>query len=190
MAAKTTSALEEVVFGNTVDSLFRKGLGERLTPRCKERMREAGIDLDQELQAYYPREVYYACVRIAATEIFGDKDPESALYELGCAFMSGFEATLLGRALLSAVRMLGPWRMLKKMTQNFRSSNNYLMAESVKTGPGEVEITLNQVSGAPSYFEGVLAKSMKIAGAKAVEVERVEYDGTRCRFRVRWHGRT
>ena len=161
-----------------------------MTQRCKDRMREAGINVDAELKAYYPRLVYYDCVRIAAEELFAGQPIERALHDLGYTFMSGFADTLMGKAIISAVRMLGPRRMLKKMTQNFRTSNNYMQTTFEERGPGDVVLTLSQVTGAPSYFEGVMTYAMQTAGASDFTIERESYDGTKCTFRIRWKGRT
>jgi uncharacterized protein (TIGR02265 family) len=177
---------EDVVFGNTVESLFLRGLASRMTPRCFERVRESGIDLKQKLLSYYPRPIYYACVRAVAEELFPGVSEDQAMFQLGSAFMKGFEETLLGRAMLSAVRLMGPRRALARMSRNFRSSNNYLKADLNELAPGRAELTLNQTSGAPGYFEGVLTAGLTIAGAQNLTIARKDFDGTRCTYDVRW----
>src|SRR5262245_45209470 len=47
---------EEVIFRNTVEALFHRALGPKLTDRCVERIRQAGIDLKHRLEGFYPRE--------------------------------------------------------------------------------------------------------------------------------------
>jgi uncharacterized protein (TIGR02265 family) len=183
--AETPQPSDEVVFGNTVEALFVKALGYRITPACRERLKACGIDLDH-LASYYPREAYYACVRLLAIELFPDEDEDDAMFQLGTAFMAGFGDTLLGKAMLAAVRVMGPRRSLVKMTNNFRSSNNYLQADLRELGPGSVELTLSQTSGAPGYFAGVLTSGLNYAGARGVRVTKKEYDGVRCTYAITW----
>jgi uncharacterized protein (TIGR02265 family) len=177
---------EDVVFGNTVDALFLKALGRKLTMRCVERVKEAGIDLRAKLKTFYPRETYYRCVRILGEELFGELEEDRRMERLGTAFMDGFEQTLIGKATLQAVRFMGPKRTLAKMTSNFRSSNNYMQTELREEKPGDVYLTLSQTSGAPGYFEGVLTRAMAVAGAKGFEIRRAEYDGARCTYHITW----
>lgn len=177
---------EDVVFGNTVESLFLKGVGSRMTPRCYERVKEIGIDLQGKLKAYYPRQMYYACARAVANELFPLVSEDVAMFELGRAFMKGFEETMIGRAMLSAVRLMGPRRALRKMTQTFRSSNNYLTTELREIAPGHAELTLSETSGSPGYFHGVLYSGLVTAGAKNLTFERKDFDGKRCTFEIRW----
>jgi|GEM_PF-1466338 len=185
-AMQEVAAVEDVVFGNTVEALFLKALGSRLTPRCYERAAAAGIDLRGKLKPFYPREPYYAAVRAVAEELFPELDPERRLFEMGLAFMSGFDQTLLGKAILAAVRLIGARRMLAKMTDKFRSSNNYMKTEMVERAPGDIELTLSQTSGAPAYFEGVLTYGLRVAGAKEVHISRLKEDGTHCTFAIKW----
>lgn len=184
--ATAVGELEDVVFGNTVEALFLKALGSRLTPRCYERAAAAGVDLRGKLKPFYPREPYYAAVRAVAEELFPELDPERRLFEMGLAFMAGFDQTLLGKAILAAVRLIGARRMLAKMTDKFRSSNNYMKTEMVERGPADIELTLSQTSGAPAYFEGVLTYGLGVAGAKDVRISRLRYDGTQCTFSIQW----
>jgi uncharacterized protein (TIGR02265 family) len=177
---------EDVVFGNTVEALFLKALGTKLTMRCVDRVREAGIDLRAKLKLFYPRETYYRCVRILGEELFGELEEDQRMYRLGSAFMDGFELTLIGKAMLTAVRFMGPKRTLERMTSNFRSSNNYLKTELRAEKPGDVRITLSQTSGAPGYFEAVLTRAMGFAGAKDFRIAREGYDGARCTYHLTW----
>ena len=177
---------QDIVFDNTVDSLFGRALGKKMTQRCRERLKAEGLDLDAKLKPFYPREQYYRFVNIAAEELFGALPREKAHYELGSAMILGFNETLIGKAVLSVVRMIGPRRALDRMTQNFRSSNNYMQTKLNSIAPGEHELWLSQTSGAPAYFEGVLQTSLTIAGAKNLKVQRAGYDGTSATLKITW----
>lgn len=177
---------EDVVFGNTVEALFLHALKERLTPRCLEVARDAGIDLSKKLKPFYPREAYYACVRAVAQELFPGEPHDRQMYEMGKAFMDGFHHTAMGHATMEAVKVMKPHRALERLTHSFRSSNNYMQTELIDRGPNEVEITLSQTTRAAAYFEAVLERILQLGGAKDISVERTVDDGARCTFRLRW----
>lgn len=177
---------EDVVFGNTVEALFIHALKERLTPKCLERAREAGVDLEKKLKPFYDRETYYACVRAVAQELFPGQSHDRQMYAMGKAFMDGFHHTPMGHATIEAVKLIKPHRALERLTHNFRSSNNYMKTELIDRGPNEVELTLSQTSGAPAYFEAVLERILELTGATEVSVKRSFDDGARCTFAMRW----
>lgn len=177
---------EEVVFGNTVEALFLHALKGRLTPRCHQHARDAGIDLEQKLKPFYPREAYYACVRAVAQELFPGQPHDRQMHEMGRAFMDGFHFTPMGHAILEALKAMKPHRALERLTHSFRSSNNYMKTELVDRGPNEAEITLSQTTRAAAYFEAVLERILQLGGAKQITVERTVDDGARCTFVLRW----
>jgi len=180
------STAEDRVFDNTVDGLFRRALGRRMTPHCRERLKAAGLDLDAKLRPAYPRLQYYRFVNIAAEELYGGMSRDEAHYELGKQFMVGFQETLLGKAVTSLVKLLGPKKTLAKMTQNMQSSNNYMKTSLKELGPGDFEITLSQVSGAPRYFEGVLFLAVSLTGGANARVVPTRSDGPGCVYRCTW----
>ncbi len=178
----------DVVFDNTVDALFGRALGKKMTPRCRERLLAEGLDLSAKLKPFYPREQYYRFVNIAVEELFPGQPKDKAHYALGQAFIAGFNETLIGKAVISVVRMIGARRALERMTQNFRSSNNYMQTKLTQVSPGVHELWLSQTSGAPAYFEGVLFSSLSHTSAKNLKVERASYDGTACTLKISWDG--
>lgn len=184
--AVTASTTEDIVFDNTVDGLFRRGLGRQMTPRCKERLKAAGLDLDQKLRPSYPRLQYYEFVNIAAEELYPNLSRDAAHYELGKQFIAGFQETLLGKAVVSLVRLLGPRKTLAKMSQNMQSSNNYMKTSLRELGPGDCEITLSQVSGAPRYFEGVLLRAVELSGGENAHVKPTRAEGPSYVYRCTW----
>src|SRR5512140_827762 len=116
-ASSVAAAAEEVVYDSTVEGLFKRALGERFSLRSKQRLKDAGLDLDGKLQSRYPRLKYYELVRIAAEELYPGKPLDEAYYELGRAFFDGFQQTLLGKTATAMARLLGPRKTLARMTQ-------------------------------------------------------------------------
>ncbi len=177
---------EEVVFDNTVEAHFHCALDPRITVPMRAKMKEHGIDLGAKLKPSYSRPTYYRCLQLAAEKLYPALGPERAKFELGKAFMADFGETMMGKATLAMLRMMSPKRVLIKMSQSFRSSNNYMQASVKELGPGEMELTLSETSGVPSYFEGVLDSGLKLAGAQDLSFQRVNFDSHRCTMRIRW----
>ncbi len=185
-ASSAAPAAEEVVYDSTVEGLFKRALGARFSLRSKQRLKDAGLDLDGKLQSRYPRLKYYEFVRIAAEELYPSRSLEEAHYELGRAFIDGFQLTVIGKTVSGMARLLGPKRTLARMSQNMESSNNYLRTSHKELGPGKVEISLSQVSGAPGYFRGVLQRIMEIVNAVNPRVRTIAAAGQGAVYLVEW----
>jgi uncharacterized protein (TIGR02265 family) len=184
--AGATGSKEEVVYRATVEGLFHKALGSAITPRCRDRIRTAGIDLGERLKPAYLREVFYDCVRILGEELFPKVEPDRRMVQLGTLFMEGYEQTLVGKAALTAAKLMGTRRTLGRMTVNFETANNYMKTWLVEEGPGRARLTLSETSGAPGYFEGAIHRGLTFAGAKELTVRREAYDGHRCTLLITW----
>jgi uncharacterized protein (TIGR02265 family) len=179
-------AAEDIVFDNTVEALFHRAVGKRLTPRCRKRLAEAGIDLSAPLRPTYPRTTFYRGVFIVTEELFPGVPRDQALFELGGIFFNGFVETLIGKAAISVMKVLGPRRTLGRMTQNFRSSNNYMETRLEERSPSHAELWLSQCSGAPTYFQGVIHRALTIIGARGLEIRVKEVEGSSCVLDISW----
>lgn len=177
---------ELLVFEQTIEALFVRALGSRLTPDCKARLRDAGLDVDQKIKPAYSLKSWMAFIRIAAEELFPGVPLEESTFKLGEAYMEGFRETMLGRAVLSLLRVLGPRRALNRATQNFRSSNNYTESRLTEQGSNQFELWMNEVGEFPSFTAGLIHAGLTIAGAKEPRVELAQYDGHACTYRISW----
>src|SRR5262245_24743804 len=147
------SEQEDIIFDVTVEALFRRALDTRMTDRLREQLRDAGIDLAVRLKATYPRVTFYRGVVLAIEELFPGVPRDHALIQLGGIFFDGYVRTWVGRAAISVMRVLGPRRTMGRMTQNFRSTNNYMQTRMMEVTPSHVELWLSQHSGVPTYFQ-------------------------------------
>ena len=60
---------ELLVFEQTIEAMFHRALNGRLTPRCKARLREAGLDVDQKPRPAYSLDAWMTFLRITAEEL-------------------------------------------------------------------------------------------------------------------------
>ncbi|MCE9669508.1 DUF2378 family protein [Myxococcus stipitatus] len=178
---------ELLVFEQTIEALFLRALHGRLTPGCKERLRKEGLDVDQKLRPAYAFASWMAYLRIASEELFPQDSLGQGTFKLGEAYIEGFRETMLGRAVLSLLRVLGPRRTLMRATQNFRAGNNYTESKLTELGPTQFELWMNEVGDYPAFTAGIIHAGLRVAGAQNVTIETSGYDGHGCTYRINWN---
>ena len=178
---------DKLVYAGTVEALFLKALENRLTPACRLRLREAGLDLEQKLTPTYTLEQWKLFLRIAADHIYAGMPSEAAYYSLGERFIDGYFSTLFGRALLGMARLLGPRRALTQARLCFRTSTNCSEVRIVEKGQTEVEFWLTDIGAdQPTFVAGALARAAELAGGQRVVVVPEGFDGQSATYHVRW----
>lgn len=177
---------ELLIFEQTIEALFLRALHGRLTPECKTRLRQAGLDVDQKLRPAYPFASWMTFLFIASEELFPKEPVEQGTWKLGEAYIEGFRETMLGRAVLSLLRVLGPRRALMRATQNFRAGNNYTESKLKELGPAQFELWMNEVGAYPAFTAGIIHAGLRVAGAHDISIETSGYDGHACTYRISW----
>jgi uncharacterized protein (TIGR02265 family) len=99
--------------------------------------------------------------------------------------MEGFQDTLMGRAMIKLVTVLGPKRMLLTATRNFRTANNYSEAKATELGPNHFELAISPVKH-PGWFHGIMVTGLLVTGAKNPRMELKSHVGEEATFDVRW----
>jgi len=179
---------EQVVFEQTIEGLFIRALGARLTPSAKERLKSAGVDLSRPLLPAYPFDTWMTSLKIAAEEVFASHAQDEAMFKLGELLIDGYKETFLGRAVLGFVRVLGPRRTLGRSTQNFRSGNNYTETRVTDLAPNCAELWMNEVGPYPTFTQGILVAALRASGAQDLKVVVSKFDGHAATYQVTWTG--
>ncbi|WP_309892853.1 DUF2378 family protein [Archangium sp.] len=177
---------ELLVFEQTIEAVYVRALHGRLPPTCKARLRQAGLDLDQKLRPAYPFTAWMTFLRITAEELYPGEPLEIGAFKIGEACIDGFRETMLGRAVLSLLRVLGPKRALMRATQNFRAGNNYTESRIREVSPRQYELWMNEVGSLPTFTAGILHAGLRTAGAESVRVDLSGYDGHACTYCISW----
>ncbi len=177
---------EPMVFAHSVEALFQHALGDKLTPKARARLRMRGLDLERPKPSYGWAE-FHEWVRIAAQEVHPELAIDGALEQVGMTVLEGFEKTLLGKAVVALGKVFGPKRTLGRMTENFRSTNNYVETRLTELGNNSYDLWINDVGGVPAYYRGIMKAVMTLAGVKNVAVEeRPEPGSAAYTFRISW----
>jgi uncharacterized protein (TIGR02265 family) len=125
-------------------------------------------------------------IRIAAEDLYPSQPLAEATFKLGEVYVEGFRQTMLGRAVLSLLRVLGPRRTIARATQNFRAGNNYTETRITELGPTQFDVWMNEVGDFPEFTAGIIQAGVRMSGAKDLRVEPFGYDGHACTYRITW----
>ncbi len=158
----------EVVFSNSVESLVR-ALGPALDETTRQKFLALGIDLLKPNPAY-PYELWVRALELAMDVLWPGVARDIATYRMGRAIFESYEQTMMGKALMALVKVLGPKRALERMSRNLRTTNNYSETRLTEVGPNRFEMWVNKVAF-PHYFRGLLEAGLEFGGAKGVKVD-------------------
>jgi uncharacterized protein (TIGR02265 family) len=178
---------EKQVFATTVEALFVRGLGVRLSPEARARLLEAGLDLEHPLAISYPLEQWKTFVRIASEALYPDLPPSEAHGWMGEHFLEGYLQTFVGRVVAGLAPAFGLGLTLARICQDLRGGNNFSELRLVDHSPQHVELWMNDVlCDHPSFMVGLILRAQQVAGARDVHVEVLSFDATGCTFDIRW----
>lgn len=175
---------DKLWFQSAVEGLLVRGVGSRMTPSLRAKLREAGVDLDR-LELAYSIDTMRKAIDVTVSELFQGRPRDEGLRELGRIFMRGYAETFIGAAMVQVMKLIGPRRTLERMQRNFRSGTNFIETKFEAVGPREATLWFNDVSGMPAFYVGILEEGGRMTGAAAtVTVEATADAG--CTFRVKW----
>lgn len=176
---------QQLWFSQVIEGIFIKGLGDRLTPELRAELQALGIDLNR-LGPGYPVPVVQQALRATHRHIYPELSEADAFRELGISSVRGYLDTFVGKAVLGVVKLIGVKRSLMRLHLTLSGGNNYLQSTPAVIGPTCIEITLNDVSDMPTFWEGVLFGGAQVAHAKNLRMTMVPRDAPSCAFRVEW----
>jgi len=154
-----------------------RALGDKLDERTHAKFAELGVPLKGKLQSAYSRELWWKVAHYAGEVLNPGLPPEQQRWELGRRFVFAYNETIVGKALMSAMRVLGPKRALARAARNFRTGNNYSTAEMKETPEGiEMHVTGQTW---PEWYGGLFEAAVEMCGGKNVKVTLLSADPPR-----------
>ena len=154
-----------LIFGHALEGLVRT-LGPARSAQDEAALRALSLD-PEALEVTYPLETYVSLVDYLVQSRWSQLPEAEAYAAVGRAAVLAYEDTLLGRVLLQMLRVLGPERMLYRLTKTFRSINNFTETQVRELGPRHFEVWFN-VSPRPAFTRGMLEQGLTGAGARNV----------------------
>jgi uncharacterized protein (TIGR02265 family) len=180
---------DRVVFVQVVEGLLRHGVGDRVTLRLRERLKQVGLDLDRPLLPAYPQKQWMHCLHIVVEELYPGLTREEAFRQLAAHHVEGYGRTLVGRALMRLLRMLGPKRTVSRMAQALRAGDNYTEVRLTELGPGTWEMWMNSVLNAPGYAEALFVSFLRASGAEEPQASIVRREEESTTYLLTWKER-
>ena len=176
---------EALVFSSTFDALAR-ALGSRLTVESKARFKALGVNYDApELLPAYPFETWVKAMDLGAELVMPNASQEARHEAMGRRMVDSYGETLVGKALLTAMRVIGPRRTLERMARNLRTANNYTETKVTVAPDGAYHLWCSKVAST-SFYRGMLQRGVEVAGGKSVTVTPLAHDETGATFSISW----
>lgn len=175
---------DKVIFGQTFEGLYR-AFQKELSPEDVVKLRGLGVDFQKPLLPAYPLSVWYEVLPYVSARMAPGLPQNEQVYRAACRFIQGFEQTVIGKAAFALLRILGPARALQRIERQFRNGNNYSQTSLTAVSGSEFVLRCNEVRW-PGWYQGIVTEGLKLAGAKAPQVDCTQHDADGATFRVTW----
>lgn len=179
-------ASESIVFSHTAESLFLEVLRGEVTPALNEQLKALGLDLSKPLRPAYPVDVWNAVLEATARALYPADQIDVSMRRLGQRMIDGYNLTLVGKAVIALAKIIGPRRAAKRTQQNWRSGNNYTVADVVELAPTDFRIVLNEGGVSRWVSAGLLEAGLTMAGARNMQVAIESFTDTHATYRLTW----
>jgi uncharacterized protein (TIGR02265 family) len=157
---------QQLIFSHSLQGLMSRAFPGGVPPELKAKLRTVGVDLDRPLLPAYPREAWARCIELGARHAFPREPRERSWHKMGERMVDGYQETMIGRAMFSTLRLLGPRRMLLRSQKNFRSGNNYTEVRLTDVAPTVVDVWFNETDEVLRHFTtGLVLAGMRAGGA-------------------------
>jgi uncharacterized protein (TIGR02265 family) len=157
----------DVIFSSTVEGLMR-AMGDKLDEAAHRRFAELGLPMKGKLQPTYPRALWIKVCLAAGEVMFPQLPAEQQRIQLGHRFIRGYGETLVGKTLLTAMKLLGPKRSLERLQRSLQTGNNYTKV-TLREVEGGFELDLADAPY-PEWYQGMFEAALQVTGAKSWSV--------------------
>lgn len=169
-----------------VEGTFKLGVGDRLSDAQRETLREEyGID-PFDTVPYYPVEVMHRGFEYLQRELFPELPAQESEDLLGALSFRGFAQTLIGKAIVQMMRLIGAERTMPRMSKNLQAGTNFMDIVSRKLGPGDFELEVSDVGGIPYFYRGMFTEGLGCTRAKDLAVTIARLHGRGATYRITW----
>lgn len=171
----------QVIFSATVEGLIR-AMGDKLNDAANKRFEALGMPLKGKLQPTYPRPLWIKVCLLAGEIMFPNLPPEQQRVHLGRRFISGYGETLVGKTLLTAMKLLGPRRSLERLQRSLQTGNSYTRVTLRETPEGfELEVA---DAPYPEWYQGMFEAALQVTGSKTPSVTPIKRVGNDITYRI------
>jgi uncharacterized protein (TIGR02265 family) len=161
---------DRYIYQVAVESFFVRATRGRLDATARERLRDAGLAVDEPLLSVYPADVFHRAVALASEAIYPDVPKPEAHYRAGRDHIDAFVESYPGKMMAALARQIDT-RMILEYTATFiRLGNNFTESRSRPVAPNRAELWLNEVGEVPDWYRGIVQRGLEVANVKGVAV--------------------
>jgi uncharacterized protein (TIGR02265 family) len=175
---------DRVIFGSAAEGLIR-AMGNKLDERAHHKFAQLGVPLRPRVLPVYPRKAWIDACVYAGELLFPINKPEEQRLMLGHRFISSYSETIVGKALITMLRLLGPRRSLARIERSFRTGMSHADIGLKELEPGHFEVAVANVSYS-EWYQGMIEKGLELSGAKELKVTVSSREGDTVTYEVRW----
>ncbi len=176
---------DRLIYSEVIEGLIQHGLGGHVPSRLRERLGDLGLDVDR-LPSTFPVVTWLKCLHVIIEELFPGVPTEEAFRRLGRQHVEGYGRTLMGRATLRVMRLLGPRRMVQRLPSMLSATDNYTAGTVVERGPMAYELSLNSDLQLPAYAESLFESMLSACGAVEARAKKLEGREDRATYLLTW----
>jgi len=176
---------DRLVYSEVIEGLIQHGLGGRVPSRLRERLGDLGLDVDR-LPSTFPVVTWHKCLRVLTEELFPGVPMDEAFRRLARQHVEGYGRTLMGRATLRVMRLLGPRRMVHRLPSVLSATDNYTAGSVEERGPTQFVLSLNSNMQPGAYTESLLEAMLHTCGAAQPQVKRLESREDSATYLLTW----
>lgn len=174
-----------LVFRHTVEGLFVRAYGEKVTPALRERFKAVGLDLNA-LPATVDANVYLAAYELLREHLHPSVPPAEADVMMARGFIDGYFETVIGQLTKMMVRVMPVEAHIERSSRNFEAAVNFVTARVEKLGPRLFRMTVSDYSLSPQFTVGILGRMFEIAGVRQYDTKLEEQKGRAFSILLSW----
>lgn len=177
---------ERLVFGHVVEALYEYVLGGAdMDAKLRQTLESQAISPERS-QVAYPQEAWVRSVQLSAVAMYPGLTRGERERRVGERFIQSYDRTMVGGALMSLLKILGPRRTLDRMARNFKTGTNYIETKLTQITENEFTLWMNEIEALHAFTQGILVGALEIVGAKPVAVTIREAGADSCVFHIKW----
>lgn len=155
--------MDKLWFHDGVESVFSKGLKEKITPELKDQLRPY-VDLSKPLLPAYSADAIERSLRIVGAKLYPQLSENERLFELGPFAFAAFSETMLGKATVYALKLVGQKRGLDRLQRGIRNACNYVDGHVTITGENTRRIEFTGAGTLAHFIAGLHRGTNEMVG--------------------------
>lgn len=176
----------KIFYAAAVEAMFLRGVGRELSAAAHGRLRAAGLDVTRPIPATVPAEQLRRWMDILREDLYPGMPVPRADELLGRRFVTGFAQTLVGKATVQILRLLGPARTIRRVDEQMRQLNNFTRARLELTTPERADYHLNEPAISAAYARGSVHQLLIELGLTHSRVEEVACEPPAVHLQLTW----